>query len=39
MRASYIYFDATGRKNRLITQMYFAGESLNDTDRFLADFP
>ncbi len=24
-----------GKTNRLVTQMYFAGESLNDTDRIL----
>lgn len=36
MRAPHIHFDVTGRVNRLVTQMYFAGERLNDTDRFLA---
>lgn len=36
MRAPHIHFDVIGRANRLVTQMYFAGESLNDTDRFLA---
>jgi protocatechuate 3,4-dioxygenase beta subunit len=36
MRAPHIHFDVSGRRNRLVTQMYFAGESLNDTDRFLA---
>jgi protocatechuate 3,4-dioxygenase beta subunit len=24
-----------GRSNRLVTQMYFAGERLNDPDRFI----
>ena len=35
MRAPHIHFDVLGRTNRLVTQMFFAGESLNDTDRFL----
>lgn len=35
-RAPHIHFDVTGRVNRLVTQMYFAGEALNDGDRFLA---
>lgn len=35
MRAPHIHFDVLGRTNRLVTQMYFAGEPLNDTDRFL----
>ena len=35
MRAPHIHFDVLGHKNRLVTQMFFAGESLNDTDRFL----
>ncbi len=35
MRAPHIHFDITGRTNRLVTQMYFAGEPLNDADRFL----
>ena len=35
-RAPHIHFDVTGKKNRLVTQMYFAGEALNDGDRFLA---
>ena len=36
MRAPHIHFEVFGRTNRLVTQMYFAGEPLNDTDRFLA---
>ena len=36
MRAPHVHFDVLGRTNRLVTQMYFAGEALNDTDRFLA---
>ncbi len=36
LRAPHIHFDVLGHTNRLVTQMYFAGESLNDTDRFLA---
>lgn len=35
MRAPHIHFDVLGRSNRLVTQMYFAGERLNDTDRFI----
>jgi protocatechuate 3,4-dioxygenase, beta subunit len=35
MRAPHIHFDVLGRTNRLVTQMYFAGEALNETDRFL----
>ena len=35
-RAPHIHFDVGGKVNRLLTQMYFAGEALNDTDRFLA---
>lgn len=36
MRAPHIHFQVTGRINRLGTQLYFAGEPLNDTDRVLA---
>ena len=36
IRAPHIHFDVLGRTNRLVTQMYFAGEPLNETDRFLA---
>ena len=36
LRAPHIHFEVLGRTNRLVTQMYFAGEPLNDTDRFLA---
>jgi protocatechuate 3,4-dioxygenase beta subunit len=36
MRAPHIHFDVTGRVDRLVTQMYFAGEPLNETDRVLA---
>jgi protocatechuate 3,4-dioxygenase beta subunit len=35
MRAPHIHFEILGRTNRLVTQMFFAGEALNDTDRFL----
>lgn len=35
-RAPHIHFDITGSTNRLVTQMYFAGEPLNETDRFLS---
>jgi protocatechuate 3,4-dioxygenase, beta subunit len=36
MRAPHIHFDVRGEVNRIVTQMYFAGESWNDSDRFLA---
>jgi protocatechuate 3,4-dioxygenase beta subunit len=36
MRPPHIHFDVSGRINRLVTQMYFAGESLNARDRFLS---
>jgi protocatechuate 3,4-dioxygenase beta subunit len=35
MRPPHLHFDVTGRVNRLVTQMYFPGESLNDTDLLL----
>lgn len=35
MRAPHMHFDVLGRSNRLVTQMYFAGEPLNDTDRII----
>ena len=35
MRPPHIHFDITGKSNRLVTQMYFAGEPLNDKDLFL----
>src|SRR5258706_2872979 len=35
MRPPHIHFDVTGKSNRLVTQMYFAGEPLNDNDHFL----
>ena len=35
MRPPHIHFDVTGKSNRLVTQMYFAGEPLNDKDSFL----
>jgi len=35
MRPPHIHFDVTGRLDKLVTQMYFAGESLNDKDRYL----
>lgn len=36
MRAPHIHFQATGAVNRLVTQMYFQGEALNESDRVLA---
>jgi protocatechuate 3,4-dioxygenase beta subunit len=35
MRPPHIHFEVTGRTDRLVTQMYFAGEPLNDRDPFL----
>jgi protocatechuate 3,4-dioxygenase beta subunit len=35
MRPPHIHFEVTGQSTRLVTQMYFAGEPLNDTDPFL----
>jgi protocatechuate 3,4-dioxygenase beta subunit len=34
-RPPHIHYDITGRYNRLITQMYFPGEPLNDKDPLL----
>ena len=35
MRSPHIHFDVAGRNSRLVTQMYFAGETLNEQDRLL----
>jgi protocatechuate 3,4-dioxygenase, beta subunit len=35
VRPPHIHFDVRGRSNRLVTQMYFAGEALNDKDPLL----
>jgi protocatechuate 3,4-dioxygenase beta subunit len=35
MRPAHIHFEVTGRMDRLVTQMYFAGDSWNDKDPFL----
>jgi protocatechuate 3,4-dioxygenase beta subunit len=35
-RPPHIHFAITGRTHRLVTQMYFAGEPLNDSDPLLA---
>jgi len=35
-RTPHIHFDVAGRNERMITQMYFPGEKLNDTDFILA---
>ena len=34
-RPPHIHFDVSGRVDRVVTQMYFAGEPLNEKDRFL----
>ena len=36
MRPPHIHFDVSGKINRLVSQMYFADEPLNERDRFLA---
>ena len=33
LRTRHIHFDIRGQHDRLVTQIYFAGEPLNDTDR------
>jgi protocatechuate 3,4-dioxygenase beta subunit len=38
-RPPHIHFDVVGKHNRLVTQMYFAGDPLNAADRFLATAP
>ncbi len=35
IRPPHIHFEVSGKINRLVTQMYFAGEPLNDKDPFL----
>ena len=35
VRPPHIHFDVMGRSDRLVTQMYFAGEAENERDRFL----
>ena len=35
MRPPHLHFEVTGKLNRVITQMYFPGESLNDKDLLL----
>jgi protocatechuate 3,4-dioxygenase, beta subunit len=35
MRPPHLHFDVTGKINRLVTQMYFPGEALNDKDVLL----
>jgi protocatechuate 3,4-dioxygenase, beta subunit len=35
MRAPHIHFEVIGKVNRLVTQMFFAGEPLNEGDRHL----
>jgi protocatechuate 3,4-dioxygenase, beta subunit len=38
-RPPHIHFEVSGKFNRLVTQMYFAGDPLNSADRFLATAP
>jgi protocatechuate 3,4-dioxygenase, beta subunit len=35
VRPAHIHFDIKGRYDRIVTQMYFAGDPYNDKDRFL----
>jgi protocatechuate 3,4-dioxygenase, beta subunit len=35
IRPPHIHFDVSGHVNRVVTQMYFDGEPLNDKDHFL----
>ena len=35
MRPSHIHFEILGKRERLITQLYFAGDPYQDTDRWL----
>jgi protocatechuate 3,4-dioxygenase beta subunit len=35
MRAPHIHFQVTGQIDRLVTQLFFKGEPLNETDRWL----
>jgi len=37
MRPPHIHFDVKGHASRLVTQMYFEGEELNDKDKLLQD--
>lgn len=39
VRPPHIHFEVTGKSDRLVTQMYFAGEPLNDKDPFLNSAP
>jgi protocatechuate 3,4-dioxygenase beta subunit len=39
MRPPHIHFDVAGRFDRLVTQLYFAGEAENRTDRWLNAAP
>ena len=35
IRPSHVHFEVFGKRERLVTQMYFAGDPHHDTDRFL----
>ena len=39
MRPPHIHFDVRGKASRLVTQMYFEGEALNDKDNLLQSLP
>jgi protocatechuate 3,4-dioxygenase, beta subunit len=39
MRPPHIHFTVEGRIDRLVTQLYFAGEPENETDRWLNSLP
>ncbi len=38
-RPAHIHFDVTGRTDKLVTQMYFEGDPLNEKDRLLQGTP
>ena len=39
MRPSHIHFEVFGKRERLITQLYFAGDPHHDTDTWLQSSP
>jgi protocatechuate 3,4-dioxygenase, beta subunit len=39
LRPPHIHFDVSGKRDRLVTQMYFPGEALNDLDRIFNGTP
>jgi protocatechuate 3,4-dioxygenase beta subunit len=39
LRTPHLHFDVGGHRDRRVTQLFFAGEPLNDRDRLLAQVP